>query len=186
MNLKNGKFTHTDTLATADALLYYSIGLIAYAAIHVLSRVFYSLQDTKTPVALGAIAIAANILLSLLLIGPMKQGGLALAYSLAGIINMVLLLGLLRLKVGPLDGRRLIYSFGQTLFAAFIMGIVIFFTAQIAADIFGVATKFAQLVQVTAAVIIGAVVYSVIAMLFRMEEAEMVAGILVRKFRRKQ
>ncbi|MGI6713297.1 MAG: murein biosynthesis integral membrane protein MurJ [Bacillota bacterium] len=183
---KNGKFTHTDTLATADALLYYSIGLIAYAAIHVLSRVFYSLQDTKTPVALGAIAIAANILLSLLLIGPMKQGGLALAYSLAGIINMVLLLGLLRLKVGPLDGRRLIYSFGQTLFAAFIMGIVIFFTAQIAADIFGVATKFAQLVQVTAAVIIGAVVYSVIAMLFRMEEAEMVAGILVRKFRRKQ
>lgn len=182
---ESGKFTHMATLATADALFYYCIGLVAYSAIHVLSRVFYSLQDTMTPVFMGALSIAVNITLSILLIKSMAQGGLALAYSMAGIFNMLALIWMLRRKIGAINGWQTIISFGQTLFASLIMGVACFYTLEISKIIWGVETKLGQLIQVSLGVGVGIVVFSVIALLFRMEEAEMVFGIVKRKFRRK-
>ncbi|MCR6544949.1 murein biosynthesis integral membrane protein MurJ [Dehalobacterium formicoaceticum] len=181
----NGKFTHQDTLATAYALLYYCIGLFAYSAIHVVSRAFYALQNTMIPVFVGALAIAANITLSILLVGPMAQGGLALAYSLAGILNMLILLWMLRKKIGAMNGRQMIRSFGQTLLASSIMGIACFYTARFCVMIWGVETKLAQLLQLSLSIGVGIVVFAVFAIVFRMEESELVLGILRRKLRRK-
>lgn len=181
---EGGQFTHAATLATADALFYYCIGLVAYSAIHVLSRVFYALQDTMTPVFVGGFAIAVNIILSILLIQPMAQGGLALAYSLAGIFNMLALLLLLRRKIGSLNGWQTIRSFCQTLFASLLMGVACVYTAQFSESVWGIGTKLGQLTQVSLAIGVGVVVFAVIALLFRMEEADMVFGILMRKLRR--
>lgn len=183
---EGGKFTHQATQATAEALLFYCIGLFAYSAIHVLSRVFYALQDTATPVFVGILAIVVNIGLSLLLIHPMEQGGLALAYSLAGIINMLVLLVLLRRKIGSLNGWRMLYSFGQTLVASFMMGIAVWYTARFSSAFFGVTTKLGQLLQVGSGILVGAVVFAMVVQTFRMEESEMVWGILLRKFKRKR
>ncbi|MGI6065129.1 MAG: murein biosynthesis integral membrane protein MurJ [Bacillota bacterium] len=182
---EGGKFTNEATLATADALLYYCIGLFAYSAIHVLSRVFYALQDTLTPVLAGILAIVTNIGLSLLLIHPMQQGGLALAYSLAGILNMGILLILLRRKIGPLGGWRLLLSLGQTIFASFLMGWVVFYTAKFSMILWGTQTKLAQLAQVSLSVIVGALIFALVSLLFKMEEAELVGKVLFRRFRRK-
>lgn len=183
--LPNGKFTHEATLATAEALLYYCIGLFAYSAIHVLSRVFYSLQDTSTPVVVGGVSIVVNIVLSLVLIKPMQQGGLALAYSLAGIINMIILLVFLRRKIGGINGRRMLISFGQTLFASALMGIATYYAAQFSMNIFGVATKLSQTIQVLIGIMVGGIAFAGVALAFRMEEAQMVWGIILRKFKKK-
>ncbi|HHT62834.1 MAG: murein biosynthesis integral membrane protein MurJ [Bacillota bacterium] len=179
------KFTHEATLATAYALLYYCIGLAAYSAIHVLSRVFYALQNTLTPVLVGAFAIGVNIVLSILLVQPMAQGGLALAYSLAGIFNMIALMWMLRRKIGPLNGWQTLVSFVQTLFASTIMGVVCFYTSKFSASLWGIESKLGQLIQVSLSIGVGVLVFSLIAVIFRMEEAEMVFGILKRRFFRK-
>jgi len=183
--LPGGLFTHESTLATSYALTYYCIGLFSYSAIHVLSRVFYALEDTMMPVLAAAVGIIANIVLSILLIRPMAQGGLALAYSLAGIINLIALLWLLRRKIGLLGGRLMLLSFAQTLLASAVMGVAVYFTARWSAIFLGLASKWLQLLQISLAAAVGIIVFSLIALAFRMEEAQLVAEILMKKFRRR-
>lgn len=181
-----GKFTHNDTVAIAEALFYYSFGLFAYSANQVLNRVFYALHDTRTPVTAAVATIAINIGLSFLLIGPLQHGGLALAYSVAGVVNMVLLLGILRHKIGSINGRQLVSSFFISLFASLLMGAASYFTAWNADRLLDMTVKFNQLIQVTAAVAVGAVVYAVLALLFHLEEADMVMDIFRRRLKRRR
>lgn len=93
---EHGNFQSQDTLRTLYALNFYVPGLIGYALALVLTRAFYALQDTKTPVVIGAATVGLNILLDYALVGPMREGGLALATSIAGLFNMLLLFVLLQ------------------------------------------------------------------------------------------
>ena len=86
---QRGAFNDRSTDLVAWALLWYTVGLIGHALVEILSRAFYSLHDTKTPVMVGAAAMSLNIILSYLLsaafreMGWMPHGGLALANSIA-------------------------------------------------------------------------------------------------------
>ncbi|MBZ4686779.1 MAG: putative peptidoglycan lipid flippase [Clostridia bacterium] len=183
---EQGMFTHANTLATAHALYYYSIGLFAYSAIQVLNRTFYALHDTKTPVATGVLTIAINIWLNFVLLDILGHGGLALAYSLAGIFNMVALLVILRLKIGGIDGKRMLISFFQSVFASIAMGLPLYYIAGFLEKWIDVSIKLGQFIQVILGIAIGTVIYAVIVSLFKMEEADMVLGILKRKFKIKK
>ena len=94
--------------ATAALLVVYALGLAAYASLHLLNRAFYALQDTKTPMLIGILAVGVNILLSLLWRPGGQQYGLAAAYTAAGIVNMLLLLALLYRRIGPFGGQGLL------------------------------------------------------------------------------
>lgn len=107
---EHGEFGRVATLGTATAVLFYSIGLWAFAGIRIVVPVFYSLQDTKTPVKIGLVAVVANIILNLTLMGPLQHGGLALATSLSAILNFFLLLLILRKRIGRVDGKRILNS----------------------------------------------------------------------------
>ncbi len=85
---KRGAFDATTTHLTAYALLYYSIGLWAFSAVRIVVSTFYALQDTRTPVITGAVSVCANIVLGIILMGPMGHGGLALSTSLASMLNL--------------------------------------------------------------------------------------------------
>ncbi|OGW32885.1 MAG: murein biosynthesis integral membrane protein MurJ [Nitrospirae bacterium GWC2_56_14] len=108
--LEHGQFDRISTAGTAAAILYYSIGLWAFAGVRIVAQAFYSLQDTKTPVKIAALAMVTNILLSVILMGPLAHGGLALATSLAAMLNIGLLTLQLRKKIGRMDGRRIMTS----------------------------------------------------------------------------
>ena len=84
---ERGAFDHAATIMTAQALICYAFGLLAYAAAKVLSGAFYALQDTRTPVRLAVEAVAVNLLLSVALMGPLRVNGLAVAASLANGLN---------------------------------------------------------------------------------------------------
>src|SRR5512140_2210161 len=88
---QRGQFDYAATRGTAEALLFYSMGIWSIVGVRVLTTTFYSMQDTKTPVKLAAIDMASNLLLSLALMGPMRHSGLALANALASGINFLLL-----------------------------------------------------------------------------------------------
>jgi putative peptidoglycan lipid II flippase len=107
MLLERGEFGRTSTAAVVYALSFYAWGLVGHAVVEIAARAFYALHDTRTPVTIGVAAMLLNILLSLLLMGPLLHGGLALANTVATLLEMVALLALLRRRLGGLQGRRL-------------------------------------------------------------------------------
>jgi putative peptidoglycan lipid II flippase len=122
--LEHGQFDRISTAGTAAAILYYSIGLWAFAGVRIVAQAFYSLQDTKTPVKIAALAMVTNILLSVILMGPLAHGGLALATSLAAMLNIGLLTLQLRKKIGRMDGRRILFSLIRIIPASAAMGAI--------------------------------------------------------------
>jgi putative peptidoglycan lipid II flippase len=107
--LEHGQFDHVSTLGVSAALLYYAVGLWAFAGVRIVSQAFYALQDTKTPVKIAVLAVFTNIVLSAAFVNwtRMEHGGLALATSLAATLNISILIVLLRKKIGRMDGRRI-------------------------------------------------------------------------------
>ena len=181
----SGEFTAANTEQTAYALIFYSIGTFAYAAVHTLSRSFYALKDTKTPVWCAVLSIVGNIIFSLILVRVMGHGGLALAYSIAGILNMAALLGMLHIKIGAFGGKALIGSMFKTVFISAIMGIIVYFVAEVFEMFLPVDSKMIQLIQILVSITVGVVVYAFISLKMKMPEAEEAMKIFKRKLGRK-
>lgn len=120
---QRGQFDYTATVETAYALLFYSLGIWSIVGVRVVTAGFYSLQETKTPVTIAAIAVTANIVFSVLLMQPLGHGGLALAHALASGMHFVLLFFLFQKRLVTIDGRRIIVSLLRILLASAIMGI---------------------------------------------------------------
>lgn len=95
-----GKFDAHAVQMTANALFFYSFGMLAFALREVLARAFYAARDAKTAVNNAIIGVALNILLSLLLVGDMGLGGLAVATSVSGVVTTGLLLYSVKRKFG--------------------------------------------------------------------------------------
>jgi putative peptidoglycan lipid II flippase len=95
---ERGAFTAVDAAATTPALMAFACGLPAFVLIKVLTPSFYANQDTKTPFKIAMICIGANLALNLILIGPFKHVGMAMATSIAGWLNVVLILNQLKLR----------------------------------------------------------------------------------------
>jgi len=167
-------------------LFFYSLGIFAYSAIHVLSRSFYALKDTITPVIVGSIAMLINIIFSLLLIGPLKHGGLALAYSIAGVVNMLALLGVLRYKIGAINGQVMLISFIKSLLASVLMGLAVYsFTLQLE-KFLDVSSKLNQGLIVMVGIISGVSVYMFLAFTFQMDEAKTIGEVIKNRLRLKR
>jgi len=94
--LQHGVFEARDTLATAQALAAFSLGLPAYVLIKVLTPGFYARSDTKTPVRIAIVAMLVNLALNLVLIWPLAHVGLALTTAIAAWVNAGLLYWTLR------------------------------------------------------------------------------------------
>jgi putative peptidoglycan lipid II flippase len=128
---EHGSFTREDTIVTTYALINYLPGLIGYGLAYLLTRAFYALQDTRTPLVVGAITVALNVILDYTLVGPLGVGGLALATSLAGIANALMLFMLLQKRLGMQDVglTRLGFDLAKMLGASALMGIIVHFLA---------------------------------------------------------
>ena len=120
---EHGRFGTLDTMQTANALVMYCVGLPAFAAVAVMTRTFYALGDTGTPVRASFVAVAINLSLNLLFVGPLRSSGLghlglALATSVTSIVNLLQLGAYLRRSIGPLEGRRMLDALGRIAIAS--------------------------------------------------------------------
>ena len=170
---QHGHFTAISTLLTANALLYYSIGLPAFAAIKLITPVFFSTQDTMTPARIGFYSLVANIVFNalflLLLYRFLSNGGPALASSLAAYFNFTLLLFTFRGRFGNLDVPGFAVSFAKIALSTLAMAGVAYECLR--HSNFAVVQQFlsqAGLLAVLIAVSIGA--YFGVAWLLRSEE----------------
>jgi len=126
---KRGAFDAKTTHLTAYALLYYSVGLWAFSAVRIVVSTFYALQDTKTPVRMAVISVCANIILGVVLMGPLGHGGIALATSLASMLNLGLLVRALKTKLGMLGLKAIMTSAYKTIICSVFMGAAVWAAA---------------------------------------------------------
>jgi len=121
---QRGRFDYIATVGTAQALLFYSLGIWSIVGVRVVTASFYSIQDTRTPVKIAAVALAANVIFSIILMQPLKHSGLAFANTIASVVNFALLFFFLRRRLKRVDAKRIFRSFIKTIFASFIMGLM--------------------------------------------------------------
>jgi putative peptidoglycan lipid II flippase len=133
MVFERGAFDPHSTDMVVWALGLFALGLVAHSLLEVLARSFYALQDTASPVAVSVGGMGVNVILSLLLIaafqrlGWMPHGGLALANSMATILEMTVLTLLLRRKIRRLMNRTDWLSVGRTILASSALAVFLLF-----------------------------------------------------------
>jgi len=129
---QRGAFDAMTVRMTAVALLYYAAGLWAFSAVRIVVSTFYALQDTRTPVRMAAVSVVVNIVLSVILMQGLQHGGLALATSLASMVNLALLLKALRGRLGSLGWEDVRRSIFKTAVCSGAMGLMVWGVARVA------------------------------------------------------
>jgi putative peptidoglycan lipid II flippase len=186
---QRGAFTHADTVAAAQALALFAVGLPAVAAVRVVVQGFYALQDTRTPVLVGILSVAVFWTGARLLTPPLGHGGIALATSVAAYTNLVFCLALLRRKVGRLGLSRVGATLLRTLPAAAVMGAVALAVArggvwEAGVGAFGI-DALRNVGVFLAAVLLGAATYAGASLALGSPEAKAFGGFLARRLRRR-
>lgn len=180
---QRGKFDYTALIGTADALLFYSLGIWAIVAVRITTSAFYSLQNTKTPVKVAMIAMLSNVVLSILLIEPLKHSGLALANSISACLNFAILFVLLCSKITNIDKLGIFWSFFKTILASVVMASVGYFmlTGEMWVKSGDDLIK-AVYLCLTMSLCVG--VYVIVMWLLRSEELAFLGKLLMSKFKR--
>jgi putative peptidoglycan lipid II flippase len=123
--LGSGKFNWDDTVLTMNVLTLFALSLFAQASIPLIVRFFYARHDSKTPLVLGLISSAVEIVLAWYFIKEYQVAGLALAFSIACILQFSLLVYYLRVEIGYLDGRKILKSVFKMILSAGVAIVII-------------------------------------------------------------
>lgn len=170
---ERGAFDATATYMTSQALKYYSIGLVGSSLRLMLNKVYYSFQDTITPMKNGVIAVVLNLVLNLILIRTMWHSGLALATSISATVTTILLFLSLRKKIGSIGLMEYLICFTKTLVASLAMGLVVYLLFFKLGALLP-ATKLVQMALLLGSVAIGAVIYFGLCLLLKVKELDII------------
>jgi putative peptidoglycan lipid II flippase len=128
---QHGKFTAADTVATAQSLAAFSLGLPSYILVKVLTPGFYARSDTRTPVRFATVSIAVNLVLNLAFIVPLAHVGPPLATAIASTVNVALLWRTLNRRGHFVADAQLARRAPRLLAAAVLMGVVMWFATDL-------------------------------------------------------
>jgi putative peptidoglycan lipid II flippase len=118
---QHGQFGQGDTRAVFFILIFYALGLCGYFMQQILTRVFYSMQDSRTPLRSALVAVGANAVLGLILVWPLGAAGLAAATALCAYLQVILLAKAVCLRLGSSVWEGLAWTFLRTLAATAVM-----------------------------------------------------------------
>lgn len=176
---ERGAFDGGASEMTAVALLFTAVGLLGFSLRDVFSRAFYALQDTKTPMINGSIAVVVNIILDIILAGPMKVGGLALATSISGLTASLLLFIALHKRIGDFGIKDMINTLGKIMIAAVLMGLCVHFTY------IGLTAFTGSLIMsLGGSILVGVAVYGVAVTLLGIKEVHSLLAVVTKKLKR--
>lgn len=177
-----GDFTRESTELTAQALIYFSLGLPFVSATRITASAFYAVQEARKPVKAANLSVLVNIVTGALLMFPLEFRGLALAVSLGAITNFLLLMKYYRAKVGPLGLKALMKSVLKISLASLVMGILLWVIKNYWDLSYG--SMSARLGYVLALIALGTGVYLVLIHLLKVEGWDVLLRSLRRKARR--
>lgn len=170
-----GMFDWQDTILTLQTLGFFSLSLFAQALIPLAARSFYAHQDTKTPVIISVICLIINTAAAFYFASFLGVGGLALAYSVASILNLILLYVILRARFGSLDDKKILNSLIKISIASILMAVVAQGVKYFVGGLVDMQTFLGVFLQTAVAGLIGVLFYFFItAFLFRLEEVRVI------------
>lgn len=170
-------FTYRDTVMTSNILVIYVIGILAFALRDVMSRGFYSLEDSKTPMINSIVAIVCNIVLNLLLIKPLGYKGLAISTAISAYIGLVLFNRSMKKKVSTYSFKKNIIVFIKSLISASVMAVVVIFTYKICHG-FMPSNLIAKVINLGVGVFTGVIIYCIIMYFMQVEEYRMLLNLI--------
>ncbi len=179
-----GAFNATSTALTATALGALATGLIAYAVVEIVTRAFYALQDTRTPVIAGVVTIALNLPLSWVLSKTFGLGGLGLSLAITTWLEMTIMLVVLRRRIG-ITAPGLADALVRIFWATTVMTVVLIPCSWLLHTLHRTTGKsIAQLVFFLVTLGIGTAVYLGICNWLNVEEVQRVRGMVLRRLGR--
>lgn len=149
---------------TSQALMFYGVGIIGFALREILSRSFYSMQDTRTPMINASITVGLSVVLNFILSKYLGIGGLALSTSISAIVTSGLLMIQLRRKIGKLGLRAVGISFIKILIASTIMSFIAGYAYQLLIN------RTIAVFALFGAVVIGLIVYFIMVYILKVDE----------------
>ena len=177
---QRGEFDSRAVEIVAWALLWYAAGMVGHAIMEILTRAFYAQHDTKTPVIIGTVAMALNIVFSVAFIklfefiGWMPHGGLALANSLATALEAIVLFIVMQKRLNGIEGKFILRGIVSSALSVFAMSFAIFSWRYLGQE-------FSPWIITPVGVIIGGGVYFAALWFMRVPELQyMVNGVLRR------
>jgi putative peptidoglycan lipid II flippase len=170
MLFERGEFDAVSTARTAAVVVCYCVGLFAYSGQKIIANGFFAVQDTKTPVKIGVVTLLANLVMNFILMGPMKEAGLALATSLAGILQLALLLFYVRRRIPGFPYKEVFRSFAGILAASLGMGAVCLAVLRPLESLWAHATTGVLLIQVGISMAAAIACYVLFCFLLRVRE----------------
>jgi len=141
--LEHGRFSLADAESTVFPLAFFSLGLAGLSAVEILTRSFYAMRDSTTPVLVSVGQFIFKIALSLILINAARWGvqwgmaALAFSTSLAALIEAIVLFWLLHQRVGGLQVRETALFTGRVLLASLAMGLALLLVRIVLGSMFG-------------------------------------------------
>lgn len=188
---QHGRFTPSDTIATALALRAYAAGLLFFCLVKVMGPAFYALDNTKIPVAASITAVVVNIILNLALIKPCGYWGLALGTGVAAMFNAGILFVMLSRQFGGFNRFGLGVAMGKIVVVTGLSGLAMFYLFDFsAASLASFFPGFAEGFLLTTAALLIALTLGMLLLyagssLLRLEEAGKAKAMILRKlFRR--
>ena len=154
-----GEFDWADTVMTAQTMGFFSLSLFAQGLIPILARAFYAFQNTRIPVMISLAAVAINIGGSIILAPGMGVAGLALAFSAASAIQVILLFVILHHKIGNLDEKKILFSLVRIVTATIGATIFIQIVKYVVGNMVDMHTYVGVFIQFTSAGVVGIIMY---------------------------
>ncbi len=168
--LGTGKFNWQDTVLTIETLGFFSLSLFAQASIPLLVRVFYAREDSKTPFYAALIAMVINVILSVYFSVTLGISGLSLAFSLATILNFIILWTILSYRLDGLITKKLIWLIIKMSIAAVAAGGMVQLAKILIWPFIDMRTFVGVFTQGTVAGLAGLSVYIILCYILKVEE----------------
>jgi putative peptidoglycan lipid II flippase len=181
---QHGRFTAEMTRQTAGALQFYSIGLVSYAVLKVLTPAFYAVGKRNTPMVVSFLAIGANLFLNWLFTFRLGWGhrGLAFSTSLVATINFLLLYALMHRHTRRLETRQMLLAIAKICLAGALLALVCWVANYWWLDAWASLRFFAKLAALLVTIVFGASAFFATAFLLRLSEVQDIIDVFRRRF----
>jgi len=172
---ERGQFDSHSTYLTSTALFFYSLGMVGYALQEIANRVFYAIQDGKTPMIISVSGITLNILLSIFLINVIGGDHRALALSASVAANAMgfSALGFANHRSRGIVNKEFVLCFVKILISSVVMMICVIILDRFFA-------AYSPVIRVALGGFVGAVVYFVCTYLLGVHEVREIANKLIK------
>ena len=173
-----GAFNSSAVNMTSNALFYYSIGMIGFAIREIVSKVFYSLQDTRTPMINAGIGMGLNILLNIILSRYIGIGGLALATSISALFTSILMIISMRRKIGSFGMKKISVAFVKILFSSLAMAGISKITFNY------LKISLSENISLSISILLGGILYVLFIYILGVEEVKVLKSYIKNKFKK--